>query len=64
LTTLEDRFERYETPVHITGVQAMARVVVDSAARFTGQLAALAPPPAAAAGAAAGPVRSHHDGQE
>jgi indolepyruvate ferredoxin oxidoreductase len=33
LTTLEDRFERYETPVHITGIQAIARLVVEQQRR-------------------------------
>jgi hypothetical protein len=33
LTTLEDRFERYETPVHITGIQAIARVIIEQQRR-------------------------------
>jgi hypothetical protein len=45
-------------------VRGYEQLKLDSAARFTGQLAALVPPRAAAAGVAPGSVRSHHDGQE
>jgi indolepyruvate ferredoxin oxidoreductase len=45
-------------------VRGYEQLKLDSAARFTGQLAALVPPRAADAGVAPGSVRSHHDGQE
>jgi hypothetical protein len=54
LTTLEDRFERYRSPVHVTGTQVVARVII----------AALVPPRTDAARDQLGPVRNHHDGQE
>jgi indolepyruvate ferredoxin oxidoreductase len=45
-------------------VRGYEQLKLDSAARFTGQLAALVPPRAATVGVAPGSVRSHHDGQE